>query len=107
LTVVEASPLNLSAVTLNGKATVLFPGRSYTRVVRTIAMFNTQPGRVTIYRGTIGAFTFVAFNATGVDQTYNIPFKLPSGQGVFIVWDGALPVPVSSARAVLTWMESK
>lgn len=106
MSVVEANPINLSAVTLNGKATVAFPSRPYTRAVRTVAMISPVQGRVTIYKGTIGAFTFVAANLAGADQTYNVPFKLPSGQGVFVVWDVA-PSPVSAARAVLTWMEEK
>ena len=106
MSVVEASPLNQSAVLLNGLATAVFNGRPYPRVVRTIAMVNPVRGRVAIYRGTVNAFTFIAANPAGSDQTYTSPFKLPSGQGLFIVWDNA-PTPVSSARATLTWMETR
>ena len=106
MAVVEAPPSNMSATTLNGLATVIFASKPYRRVIRTIAFFNTAGGRVTIYRGTIAAFTKVSSHTVGDDQTYNIPFNLPSGQGVFVQWDNA-PVPVSSARAVMTWMEER
>ena len=106
MSVVEAAPSNISAVLLNGKATAVFQSRPYRRVVRTVAMMNSAGGRVTIYRGTVGSFTLIGSHPQGADQVYNIPFNLPSGQGVFVVWDNA-PSAVSSARAVLTWMEEQ
>lgn len=106
MTIVEAAPLNISAVLLNGKATAIFASRPYQRVVRNVSMNSPVSSRVTIYRGTVGAFTFVTSHPQGSDQQYTNPFKLPAGQSLFVQWDTA-PVPVESARAVITWMEEK
>lgn len=104
--VVTATPLNLNAVTVSGLATVVFPARSYRRGITSIAMINPAGGSVTIYRGTINAFTFVTSNPVGGEQTYSVPFILPAGQGLFVQWSNS-PSPVSLARAVLTWLEEK
>lgn len=101
----QGPSLNISALTINGLATVVFPSRPYRRVVRSVVMLNPAGGRVVIYKGT-GASVLSQVSAfpQGADQEYTVPFNLPSGQSVIVQWAVA-PSPVSDARAILTWME--
>jgi hypothetical protein len=102
MTARESPPLSLGAVLLNGLPTVIFPTKPYRRVVRTVDMVNTVGSGVTIYRGTVGAFTRVSSHPQGSQQTYTVPFTLPSGQGLFVQWTAGT---AASARATITWME--
>ncbi len=103
--IVQAPPVSVSAVLLNGLATAVFPSKPYQRVVILVDMQNTVTGTSTIYTGTTsGAFKRVASNPQGSNQQWTNPFLVPAGQGVFVQWNSA-PSPVSNARATITWKE--
>lgn len=98
------APQTAIATLINGKATAVFNSRPYTRMVVTVDMQNTVAGPVTLYRGSLsGAFSRIAGSPQGSNQQYTQPFRLPAGQGMFVVWD-SLPTPVSGASAKITWM---
>lgn len=98
-------PLTVVATLVNGSATAVFPSRPYPRVVITVDMVNSVVGGATIYRGNpSGAFTRIAGSPQGSNQQYTQPFKLPSGQQLFVVW-ASTPANLSGTRASITWLE--
>lgn len=104
--VIKDSPqVAATAVIYNGAATAIFSSKPYSRVVKTVDVSSSVAGGVTCYKGTPGgAFTRVWGSSNGASQQYTQPFKLPSGQGLFVVWDVA-PSSVSDASARITWIE--
>lgn len=101
----QAPPYTSLATLINGAATAVFASRPYPRTVVTVDMQNTAVGGVTIYRGSpSGAFTRIAGSPQGSNQQYTQPFKVPAGQGLFVVW-ASTPASLSGVRATITWLE--
>lgn len=102
----EAYPVSVGAVLLSGLPTAIFPPRMYRRVIRLVDVQNTVPGAVTVYRGTVGAFTRIFSNQQGMNNQYTSKFTLPAGQGLFVQWAVA-PASLTGVRATITWLEQK
>lgn len=88
-----------TATLINGLPTVSFVSRPYTRVIRTVFVTAGVFSGAVIYRavpGSLGGKVAAIPNAN--PNTYNIPFLLAAGQGLFVVFD-TLASPVNTANA--------
>lgn len=89
--------------TINGAATVTFTSRPYTRLIRSVFVDAGVFASCTIYRAAIQLGGIVAGVPTAHPNTYNVPFYLPAGQALFVVFS-ASPNPVYLAQAKLSAM---
>jgi hypothetical protein len=73
-------------------------------MIVTVDVTNSVVGPVACYKGSPGgAFSRVWGSSNGANQQYTQPFRLPAGQGLFVVWDFA-PTTLSDASARITYV---
>lgn len=97
--------LLFTATLIDGFPTVTFPSVPYPRLISSIWMRAGVKAGATIYRGQIAAPGLKDSVSSANPITYNIPFLLPSGQALFVVFS-ASPNPVSLASARLSAQRS-
>lgn len=85
---VEQEPdLNLFASLVNGANTVVFPAKPYQRLIRSVWVSAGIATGATIYRGIAAAPGLIDSVKFANPNTYNIPFVLPAGQILLVVFD--------------------
>jgi hypothetical protein len=89
-----------TATLINGLPTVVFVSQPFSRVILNVFANAATFASATIYRGINGTLGGL-INAIGIANpaTYNVPFKLPAGQALYVVFSAsASPVSAASAR---------
>jgi hypothetical protein len=98
---VPEPPIFQSASLINGLPTVTFQPRPYPRVVTSIFVQSIVPATATFYRNLITPAAVIDSNTVANPNTYTVPFRLPTGQILYVVFSSATS-PVSNAYAKLT-----
>lgn len=91
----------IPAVLLGSFNTVIFRSRPYRRAVRTVFMNCGVTGGASIYKGQIAQGGAIAGIKNANPNTYNVPFVLPPGYTLYVVFT-ANASPAYSAFATLS-----